>query len=96
VAIDAACAQPGETVPEGVPFKGYEMHIGRTTGSPRPLLKLCNGKHDGAISADGRVAGCYIHGLLADDRQRRHSKRIGAQVGFRLRVRDRRDARSAG
>ena len=25
---------------------------------------------DGAVSADGRVAGCYIHGLLADDRQR--------------------------
>jgi adenosylcobyric acid synthase len=71
----------GETVSEGVPFKGYEMHIGRTTGSPRPLLRLCNGKHDGAVSADGRIAGCYIHGLLADDRQRRYwLQRIGAQA----------------
>ena len=29
----------------GVPFKGYEMHVGRTTGSVQPLLKLGNGKH---------------------------------------------------
>jgi adenosylcobyric acid synthase len=71
----------GETVPENVPFKGYEMHVGRTTGSPRPLLRLCNGKHDGAVSTDGRIAGCYIHGLFADDCQRHHwLQRIGAQA----------------
>jgi adenosylcobyric acid synthase len=69
----------GETDAEGVPFKGYEMHIGRTTGSSRPLLKLCTGKHDGAVSADGRIAGCYIHGLMTDDRQRQYwLQRIGA------------------
>jgi len=69
----------GETAAEGVPFKGYEMHIGRTTGSPSPLLKLCNGKHDGAVSADGRIAGCYIHGLMTDDHQRQHwLQRVGA------------------
>src|SRR5882757_2217645 len=69
----------GETAAEGVPFKGYEMHIGRTTGSSQPLLKLCSGKHDGAVSADGRIAGCYIHGLMTDDRQRRHwLQRVGA------------------
>jgi adenosylcobyric acid synthase len=56
------------------------MHIGRTTDTPRPLLRLCNGKLDGAVSENGRVAGCYIHGLLTDDRQRRHwLQRIGAQ-----------------
>jgi adenosylcobyric acid synthase len=45
------------------------------------LLKLCDGKFDGAVSADGRVAGCYIHGLLTDDRQRRHwLQRLGAQA----------------
>ena len=67
-----------------MPFKGYEMHIGRTTGSLRPLLSLGNGKTDGAVSDDGRVAGCYIHGLLADDRQRQHwLQRIGATAsGF--------------
>ena len=79
----------GQTVGSGVPFKGYEMHVGRTTsittgittGAIQPLLKLGNGQFDGAVSADGRVAGCYIHGLLADDRQRRHwLQRLGAQA----------------
>lgn len=69
----------GKTVAEGVPFKGYEMHVGRTTTTARPLLALDRGGTDGAIDASGRVAGCYIHGLLADDRQRRHwLQRIGA------------------
>ncbi|HYD06245.1 MAG TPA: cobyric acid synthase [Reyranella sp.] len=54
---------------DGVPFKGYEMHVGRTTGAATPMLKLDG--HD-AGAASGRIAGCYIHGLLADDRQRRH------------------------
>jgi adenosylcobyric acid synthase len=71
----------GETVAGDVPFKGYEMHVGRTTGSSQPLLKLCNGKQDGAVSADGRIAGCYIHGLMTDDRQRRHwLQRVGASA----------------
>jgi adenosylcobyric acid synthase len=71
----------GETVASGVPFKGYEMHVGRTTGAVQPLLKLANGQVDGAVSADGRVAGCYIHGLLADDRQRQHwLQRVGGQA----------------
>ncbi len=69
----------GKTVAEGVPFKGYEMHVGRTTTTARPLLYLDRGGTDGAIDANGRVAGCYIHGLLADDRQRRHwLQKIGA------------------
>jgi adenosylcobyric acid synthase len=54
---------------DGVPFKGYEMHVGRTTGAATPLLVL-DGHDQGAVS--GRIAGCYIHGLLTDDRQRRH------------------------
>ena len=62
---------------QGVPFKGYEMHVGRTTGEAKPLLEL-SGHDQGADG--GRVAGCYIHGLLADDRQRRHwLKRLGAR-----------------
>jgi adenosylcobyric acid synthase len=70
----------GETVAGRVPFKGYEMHVGRTTGAVHPLLKLCNGRSDGAASESGRIAGCYVHGLLADDRQRRHwLERIGVQ-----------------
>ena len=55
-----------------VPFTGYEMHIGRTSGSLPPLLVFSDGRQEGAVSADGRIAGCYIHGLFADDRQRGH------------------------
>jgi adenosylcobyric acid synthase len=56
----------------GAPFRGYEMHVGRTYGEDcgRPLLRLADGRLDGAISANGRVAGAYVHGLFADDSQR--------------------------
>ena len=52
----------------GKTVRGYEMHIGRTTGSgrARPMINL-NGRNDGAVSPDGRVMGCYIHGLFASD-----------------------------
>jgi adenosylcobyric acid synthase len=69
----------GKTTSEGVPFKGYEMHVGRTVTTTRPLLDLDHGGTDGAVDASGRIAGCYIHGLMAGDRQRRHwLRRIGA------------------
>jgi adenosylcobyric acid synthase len=47
-------------------FEGYEMHVGRTDGpaAARPMLSLDDGGADGAVSADGRIAGCYIHGLF--------------------------------
>ncbi|WP_041042282.1 cobyric acid synthase [Paramagnetospirillum magnetotacticum] len=47
---------------------GYEMHMGRSTGpdSARPFLTL-EGRPDGAVSADGRVMGCYLHGLFGSD-----------------------------
>jgi adenosylcobyric acid synthase len=56
----------------GVPFAGYEMHMGLTDGPDRarPFARLADGAPDGAVSADGRVMGTYIHGLFADDRQR--------------------------
>ena len=57
---------------DGAPFRGYEMHVGRTTGRDcaRAVVTLADGRDDGAASADGRVSGCYVHGLFADDRQR--------------------------
>ena len=55
---------------EGVPFAGYEMHVGDTTPAARPFARFADGRTDGAVSADGLVAGCYVHGLFADDRQR--------------------------
>ncbi|MGU3466229.1 cobyric acid synthase [Methylobacterium sp. C33D] len=65
-------AVTGTSLPDGVPFSGYEMHIGTTAGpdADRPLLRLADGRPDGAVSADGRVAGTYVHGLFADDAQR--------------------------
>ncbi len=57
---------------DGAPFAGYEMHMGVTAGADcaRPFARLDDGSADGAMSADGRVIGTYIHGLFADDRQR--------------------------
>jgi adenosylcobyric acid synthase len=62
----------GVSLPDETPFRGYEMHVGETTGPDRsrPLLRLSTGEQEGAVSADGRVAGSYAHGLFADDRQR--------------------------
>jgi adenosylcobyric acid synthase len=65
-------AVKGRTVADDVAVAGYEMHIGRTTGAgtQRPLLQLDDGRLDGAISADGRVAGSYLHGFFSGDAQR--------------------------
>jgi adenosylcobyric acid synthase len=60
------------TTSDGVPFTGYEMHMGVTEGPDlaRPFARLADGAPEGAVSADGRVIGTYVHGLFADDRQR--------------------------
>jgi adenosylcobyric acid synthase len=62
----------GACLANGAPFRGYEMHVGETRGPDcvRPLMRFADGQVDGAISADGRIAGAYVHGLFADDRQR--------------------------
>jgi len=57
---------------DGAPVSGYEMHMGVTDGAgcARPFARLADGSADGAVSADGRVIGTYIHGLFTDDGQR--------------------------
>jgi adenosylcobyric acid synthase len=57
---------------DGAPIAGYEMHMGVTEGADcaRPFARLAGGSSEGAVSADGRVIGTYIHGLFAVDRQR--------------------------
>lgn len=56
----------------GAPLGGYEMHLGETTGPglARPYARFADGREDGAIAADGRVIGTYVHGLFADSAQR--------------------------
>ena len=53
----------------GAPFEGYEMHMGISSGAALacPFLHFDDGRPDGAMSADGRAAGCYVHGLFASD-----------------------------
>lgn len=45
--------------------RGYEIHMGSTssTGNPRPLTKLANGKSDGYF-LNNKVWGSYIHGIF--------------------------------
>ncbi len=71
----------GRTIADDIPFTGYELHCGRTFGPDcgRPLLRFADGRNDGAISADGWIAGCYVHGFFAGDAQRRaFLARLGA------------------
>ena len=60
------------TTHDGVSVSGYEMHMGVTQGADcaRPFARLADGTPEGAVSADGRVIGTYMHGLFGDDRQR--------------------------
>jgi adenosylcobyric acid synthase len=72
----------GESADGSAPFKGYEMHIGRTTGAgcAKPLLHFADGRKEGAVNGSGRIAGCYVHGLFSEDRQRDHwLRRIASQ-----------------
>ncbi len=66
------CDITGIDLATGMQVRGYEMHLGATSGPglARPMLDL-GGRPDGAVSPDGRVAGCYLHGVFAADAFRR-------------------------
>lgn len=59
----------------GQTVSGYEIHMGRTQGI-RPFLEITErngqsvGLADGAASPDGKIWGCYIHGLFANQNLR--------------------------
>ena len=69
---------------DGLELPGYEIHMGRTSGD-NPWLELnrqtgSSGfsvdpgreRHlDGAMSPDGRIWGCYVHGIFASTAFRR-------------------------
>lgn len=56
----------------GTRVKGYEIHLGRTEGPDRarPMFTV-NGQPEGALRADGRVMGSYLHGMFTEDAFRR-------------------------
>jgi cobyric acid synthase CobQ/L-threonine-O-3-phosphate decarboxylase len=60
--------------PTGAPFKGYEIHAGLTradaAGAPLEITRRRTGavsESAGAVSPDGLVFGCYIHGFFDSD-----------------------------
>jgi len=56
----------------GQTISGYEIHMGQTNGvAPWLALKRPSTPNDGDMSADGRIWGCYLHGLFANDNLRR-------------------------
>lgn len=57
----------GKLAAEGSKVTGYEMHVGQTTGTDcqRPLIYL-DQQSEGAISANARVWGTYLHGIFND------------------------------
>ena len=50
----------------GIPFDGYEIHMGITTGAGEPLARFTD--QNGAAGTDGaargNIWGCYLHGLF--------------------------------
>ncbi len=67
------CAATGVDLESGTRIRGYEMHMGRTDGPDRarPWLRLDDGRTDGAVTPNGQIAGCYVHGVFASDAFRR-------------------------
>jgi adenosylcobyric acid synthase len=58
--------------PDGPAASGYEMHVGRTEGPDRARPAFAVGERaEGAVSADGRIVGTYLHGLFTEDAFRR-------------------------
>ena len=62
----------GRLADADAPVRGYEIHLGVTTGAglerPAPWLDRGDGtmRPDGACSADGQVMATYVHGLFDD------------------------------
>ncbi|MGO4564851.1 cobyric acid synthase [Rhizobium sp. 2YAF20] len=72
-----------------VALSGYEIHLGVTRGPDceRPS-SVIDGRADGAISADGRVMGTYLHGLFGSDAYRAGLLRSFGLSGERMNYRE--------
>jgi cobyric acid synthase CobQ len=80
---ESGFTEPGFAAPDTskLPIQGYEIHMGVTTFTAPIIhpfrIKLQTARdeeayfhHEGACSADGRVWGTYIHGILHNDELR--------------------------
>jgi adenosylcobyric acid synthase len=63
---------------DGQTVSGYEIHMGRTAGEgAAPWLRIVErggaavDVADGAVGAEGRIWGCYLHGLFENEGLRR-------------------------
>ncbi|WP_397543527.1 cobyric acid synthase [Roseovarius salis] len=94
LALTRAAYLPGNEVVEG-----YEIHLGETSGPDcaRAWLKVQE-RPEGAASPDGKIRGCYLHGLFASDAFRaRYLSELGAtsDLAFTNSVDDALDALAA-
>lgn len=64
-------SQAYSTEYDDAPLAGYQIHLGITRGPDcdRPSA-IIDGAPDGALSADGRIMGTYLHGLFGSDTYR--------------------------
>ena len=73
----------------GEAMSGYRMHMGRTEGKDRErAFAEIEGEAEGAVSADGKVMGTYLHGIFAADGFRQKFLRLpgGADLGYEARI----------
>ncbi len=90
----------GTHIETGEVLSGYEIHIGETEGPDRERAWIeIENRTEGAQSADGKVRGCYIHGLFtADGFRRAMLKELGgtlSQTNYSQGVEDALDALAA-
>ncbi len=62
----------GAHLPSGLPVAGYEIHMGVSDAADSPLFRTADGRTLGSITADGRAAGTYLHGVFDADAFRRN------------------------
>src|SRR5437879_1056426 len=86
-------------LPDGADFEAYEIPAGTTRGGAdlAPFCVRGDGASEGAVSADGRVRGTYLHGLLEEGLVRRRVLEwAGARPAAATAARDHRALREAG
>ena len=61
----------GTHIASGLPVSGYEIHHGVSGHALPQVMQFDDGSGCGAIGGEGRIWGCYLHGVFDEDRFRR-------------------------